>query len=137
MANYMGVLVTNDFKVADEEKFKALLERLSSECGIEHYETDRPSGHYHCLASYGDISLEMEDGEIEYDMSVLFEELQACIPEDECIVFLEAGHEKLRYVNGAVSIITKHAIYEENIISWAVKKCRELYGDDYDPHIDM
>ena len=58
--------------------------------------------------------------------------LQECLAEDDSIIVLEVGHEKLRYLIGAATIITRSSIETIDLTSLAISKAAEMLGNpDY------
>ena len=58
--------------------------------------------------------------------------LQECLAEDDSIIVLEVGHEKLRYFVGAATIITRSSIETIDLTSLAISKAAEMLGNpDY------
>lgn len=83
------------------------------------------SDHTYGFGAYSDV-----------DMGDIFE-LQDIIPDDDCIIVMESGHENLRYVDGIGYVITKERIESLSIMSWVQKKAKELMQDpNYTTQID-
>lgn len=59
-----------------------------------------------------------------------FDGLRACAAEDDAILIFEAGHDKLRYVGGGVTIITAKGVEYINLEESARKIVRELLGNE-------
>lgn len=114
MANYNCTIRTNYFHVKDEEAFRALMSRVyGSENPVEVFEdTDKHGCPVFGFGSYGGIAGvknamcdENEDlDESAYDEFI--DELKKLIADDDAIIILEAGHEKMRYITGQAHIIT-------------------------------
>ena len=122
MSNYYGVVRTNYFHVKDEEQFRALMAKaIGDEDGIELWddEKDRNGSQVFGFGVYGGIS-----GVLNHDG------LKECVAEDDAILIFEAGHEKLRYVGGGVTIITSKNIEYLNLQDVGCRKARELLGND-------
>lgn len=62
-------------------------------------------------------------------------EIQKILPNDECFVFQEVGHEKLRYLVGIVVVVTKNNIESMSLNHFAKSKVKELLGEDKDIHM--
>ena len=123
MADYEATTRSNYFHVTDEEKFHQIFEQIQEKnFGFELF---TGSDHTYGFGSYSDV-----------DMDDIFE-LQDIIPDDDCIIVMESGHEKLRYVDGTGYVITKERIESLSIMSWVQQKAKELMQDpDYTTHID-
>jgi hypothetical protein len=55
--------------------------------------------------------------------------LQECVADDDAVIILEAGNEKLRYVIGSATIITSVTYEYLDITSLAIDKAAELLGN--------
>ena len=123
MANYEATVRSNYFHVTDEEKFHQIFEQIQK----KNFEIELFTGsdHTYGFGSYSDI-----------DMDDIFE-LQDIIPDDDCIIVMGSGHEKLKYVDGIGYVITKERIESLSIMSWVQQKAKELMQDpDYTTQID-
>lgn len=123
MANYEATVRSNYFHVTDEEKFHQIFEQIQK----KNFEIELFTGsdHTYGFGSYSDV-----------DMDDIFE-LQDIIPDDDCIIVMESGHEKLKYVDGIGYVITKERIESLSIMSWVQQKAKELMQDpDYTTQID-
>lgn len=134
MANYMGTTRTNYFRVTDENRYQELFSRLRGEDDIRDFTKEKDGILYHGFGTYGCIEYEDEDGELYLDD--FFNELQKILPDDEAFMFFESGHEKLRYVTGVSVIVTKKEIVSESMVNWAIKKAKELLGNDFETQTD-
>ena len=135
MANYYGTVRTNYFHVKDEEQFRALMAKTAGdEDGINLWddERDRDGKQVFGFGVYGGISgILNNDGEYDDDSYDRFMDgLKECVAEDDAILIFEAGHEKLRYVGGGVTIITSKNIEYLNLQDVGCRKARELLGND-------
>lgn len=123
MANYEATVRSNYFHVTDEEKFHQIFEQIQK----KNFEIELFTGsdHTYGFGSYSDV-----------DMDDIFE-LQDIIPDDDCIIVMESGHEKLKYVDGIGYVISKERIESLSIMSWVQQKAKELMQDpDYTTQID-
>lgn len=123
MADYEATTRSNYFHVTDEKKFHQIFEQIKKKnFGIELF---TGSDHTYVFGCYSDV-----------DMDDIFE-LQDIIPDDDCIIVMESGHENLRYVDGIGYVITKERIESLSIMSWVQQKAKELMQDpDYTTQID-
>lgn len=63
------------------------------------------------------------------DMSTFYEELQKILPEGEAFILQEVGNEKLRYLVGAVAIVTKDEIKCLSIDEIAREEAKKMLND--------
>lgn len=123
MANYISTMRTNYFHVTDENRFKTIFEQIKDKnseiilfTGVDNT---------YCIGCYSEINID--------DLI----ELQEIIPDNDCIVVMESGHEKLNYVDGVGYVITKNKIESLSIMSWVQQKAKELMQNpDYTTQID-
>lgn len=123
MANYEATVRSNYFHVTDEEKFQEIFEQIQK----KNFGIDLLTGpdHTYGFGSYSDVNMD----------DIL--ELQDMIPDDDCIIVMESGHEKLRYVDGIGYVITKDRMESISIMSWVQERAKELMQDpDYTTQID-
>lgn len=135
MSNYYGVVRTNYFHVKDEEQFRALMAKTAGdEDGIELWDDvkDADGKQMVGFGVYGGISgIQNDDDEYDdesYDRFI--DGLMECVAEDDAILIFEAGHEKLRYVGGSVTIITTKGVEYINLEDNARKIVHELLGNE-------
>ena len=136
MANYMAVTRTNYFRVTDEDRYKELFEKLTSEDDIEDFTKRTEDGVIlHGFGCYGDVEYYDDDAD-EYDFDEWLSKLQEIIPDDEAFILESSGYEKLRYVTGWVVVVTRKEIASMSCDSWAKKKAKELLGEDFETQTD-
>ena len=125
MASYVGAIRTNYFRVTEEEKFRNLIDEfLSGSCEV----FTRTDVNSNKLVGFG------RDENINWpeDATGFVSGLQECLAEDDSIIVLEVGHEKLRYFVGAATIITRSSIETIDLTSLAISKAAEMLGNpDY------
>ena len=125
MASYLCAIRTNYFRVTEEEKFRNLIDEfLSGSCEV----FTRTDVNSNKLVGFG------SDENINWpeDETGFFSGLQECLAEDDSIIVLEVGHEKLRYFVGAATIITRSSIETIDLTSLAISKAAEMLGNpDY------
>ena len=137
MANYYCTIRTNYFHVKDEEKFRELMSRAyGCEDDIELFERiDDDGNRLFGFGTYGSIAgvrnaQEDEDedcDESSYDEFI--DELQRCVADDDAVIIMESGNEKLRYVVGSAFVITSKDTYYMDIDSVASQKAAEMLGN--------
>lgn len=107
MANYYGVTRTNYFHVKDPEAFKKLMDTVvTSEDRISVWnEKDKNGKTIYGFGCYGSI-LGIEDKDEDCDYDGFIDALSSLVAEDDAIIILESGNEKLRYLVGSAMIVT-------------------------------
>ncbi len=114
MANYNCTIRTNYFHVKDADAFRALMSRAyGTEDDIQLWEkTDKQGNLMFGFGLHSAIAgvRNAKDDECEDADESAYDEfisgLQACIADDDAIIIMEAGHEKLCYVVGSATVIT-------------------------------
>lgn len=136
MANYCCSVRTNYFHVKDVEKFKEFVKRIDF-CGVvcELWEdTDEEGnpvfgfGGESAIAGLIQHDDECDSDSAEYDEFV--DELQKLISENDAVIILETGAEKLRYVVGQATIITPTQYQVINLTDTAIDVAKELLKDE-------
>lgn len=141
MANYESTVRTNYFHVKDTEKFRAVMRRVyGCEDTVELWEEkDKDGGPVFGFGVYGGISgiLPASDDKNEnsdccdpddsyYDFLRV---LQECVADDDAIIILESGNEKMRYVVGNATVITGKEIRCLSITDLAVEEASKMLGN--------
>lgn len=126
MANYTCMVRTNYFHVKSEEKFRALMGRV---CGCEEdidlwEEKDDEGKPIFGFGVYGGI-YGIEDAETD-EYNEFIDGLKECVADNDAIIILEGGGEKMRYVIGSATIITSKECRYLDITSIAIKQAAEL-----------
>jgi hypothetical protein len=137
MANYCCTIRTNYFHVKDEDKFRDLMGRVyGCEDSVELWEEKDSDGKtVFGFGVYGGISglrnaQEDEDDDIdESSYDEFIDGLQECVADNDAIIIMEAGNEKMRYVVGSASIITSKEFQYMDIADLATRKAAELLGN--------
>lgn len=137
MANYYGTTRTNYFQVTDEQAYAELFAGLhGTDDSVEDFsETLKDGTIVHGFGTYGSILWFRdhdadENNDDEFDSEFL-PRLQSLLPAGEAFIIMEAGHEKLRYVTGYATVVTADSIEFLSIADLAVRKAREMLGDDH------
>ena len=133
MANYDAVTRTNYFRVTDEEEYARILSRFCSEDEIYDFSEKKEDGTFlHGFGTYGSLYYYPgEEEDEDPDIGQFFLDIQKILPDDEVFVLMEAGHEKLRYVVGAVDIVTSKEHRWLNLKEFAVVSAKEMLGDKF------
>jgi hypothetical protein len=130
MANYYCVMRTNYFRVKDEEKFLELMENVcSGEDELQIWsETDAEGAKRFGFGAYDSIrGINLQgDQDEDPDYDAFITALQDCVADDDAIIIMEAGHEKLCYVGGSAEVITSQGHDYINITDSAVKMAKEM-----------
>lgn len=125
---------TNYFGVTDRDALKDLLERTVAEDTINIFDdsTDPDKVAFGCYGSiYG---LPTEEGE--EDLDAFLAELQRLLVPGDAVILQEAGHEGLRYIVGAATIITKDKIVYVSMDEVALATACDLLGTDWSTRMD-
>ena len=133
MANYISNTRTNYFHVTNIEKFKDLIAHCTGEGEVFIFEEKDSEGEFQfAFGVYGafcgyDTGNEADEPDDQFNEFAV--KLQALLrPDDACIIY-NAGSEKLRYVGGVATIITRDKIDSVSLVKAATQKTRELLDD--------
>ena len=137
MANYCCTIRTNYFHVKDEEKFRKLMERAyGCEDSIDLWEEKDEEGKivfgFGCYGGIAGIRNALEDENEDVDETgydEFIDGLQECVAEDDAIIVMESGNEKLRYLVGSAAVITNHGYEYLEISDIASRKASEMLGN--------
>lgn len=143
MAEYVATFRTNYFRVKDHEAFERFMKSAgfsedSPNCPIWQ-EKDAQGRTCHAFGGTSSIdatlNLYFHDGN-ESDRFITFcEALQAHVADDDCIIIVEAGHEKLREVNADATIITKDRIQPIAFAAYVSHCAKAVMGQGYNPKL--
>lgn len=130
MANYQCTVRTNYFHVEDPDEFRALMSRARGNEGsidlLESFDSD--GYHMFAFGAEGGIAgIEASGGEVSYE--AFLNELQQCVRENDAIIIFEVGHEKLRYIVGAATVITRHDYNGLDLTNESIKLAKELLSN--------
>lgn len=133
MANYCCTVRTNYFHVKDEDKFRDLMSRVyGCEDEIQLWERkDRNGKTTFGFGVYGGIAgLRSADDEDEDDNAYdeFLDGLRECVADNDAIIIMEVGNEKMRYVVGAAEIITSKKCEYIELSELAAQKAEEMIG---------
>ena len=137
MANYVGTVRTNYFRVTDEKKYAELFSRLCSEDNIYDFSRREEDGTImHGFGCNNWISMMSDEDEM-CSLNPFFFAMQDILPEDDAFAIIEIGQEKLQYVDGFATVVTKHGIRHMNALNWITQTAREMLQDpDYESQLD-
>ena len=148
MANYIGTARTNYFHVTDENKYNYLFKGLvgTDDEIISFDETDKEGKTLHGFGTYGSVCWSPSKAEGNPDwldeddtdgLDSFLNELKTILPEDEAFVLMDTGHEKLRYLVGYATVVTKKDIQHIDLTDMAGKLARAmLQKPDYRMQIE-
>lgn len=132
MANYNCVQRTNYFHVKDPEAFRNMMDSVVAE-DLKLWEENGPKGKpVFAFGCYGEISGILhkdQDGEMNIDDNSYDDficRLQGSVAEDDSIILIEAGHEKLRYLVDSALIITSKSTRYINLMESAFELARKM-----------
>lgn len=132
MANYNSTIRTNYFHVKDEVEFRKFMSRVHGcEDDVQLWEeTDDDGNIVFGFGVYGGISGvydEQEDDDYGDTSYIDFiDGLQKHVANNDAIIILESGNEKMRYVIGSATIITSKVHKYLDITSIAVEEAAIL-----------
>lgn len=133
MANYNCCVRTNYFHVKDPDAFRSFMCRVyGTEDDVELWEVKDHDGNLvFGFGTNGGISglcdVDEEDNDDSYDLFI--DGLQEHLCDDDAAIILEVGHEKLRYIVGSATVVTKKHCEYLDIRSLATAKAAELLGN--------
>lgn len=136
MANFDQCARTNYFHVKDREKYLDLVENhIIGENEILDFSRITENGWIYGFGCYGSIdgyvdSKSDEDAEADFDKMI--KEIQKLLPDDECFVLVNSGHEKLRCVSGGAVFATNKEVRCHSLFSWIEQQAKELGISNYD-----
>lgn len=140
MANYNCMIRTNYFRVKDEDAFRQLMSKVQGYEDAVHLFEEKTKDGQHTLFGFGaycNIIGVIDDADIDedgdYDDDEAYQKfvsgLQECVAEDDAIIIMESGHEKLRYVVGDAHIITSKDECYMNVKDLAVQMAKALLNN--------
>jgi hypothetical protein len=129
MANYYSTTRTNYFSVTDEAKFRDIINSCSAEDEIHIFDQTAPDGKkLYGFGCYGSIIgiVHDSDDDIETAGDSFHTELQSVLADGDAIIITEVGHEKLRYLVGCCTVVTKNEIQGVDVLGKAVELARSM-----------
>jgi hypothetical protein len=138
MANYGCALRTNYFHVKDPAAFKKFMKRvIACEDTVELWEeTDgdgKPVFGFGCYGSIAGVRPSENASEEDYDYEEDYDEfingLSEHIADDDAVIILESGNEKLRYLVGSATIITSTQSQYLDISTLAAEAAAQMLGN--------
>lgn len=135
MANYISTMRTNYFRVKDEAVFRDFMNHIQGcEDTVEVFERASEDGtRYFGFGCYGGIFgyVDDDDDDLDYDIAYekFFKMLHDIVAEDDAIILMEVGNEKLRYVTGYATIITTNDSRTIDLTNDAIELAGKMLGD--------
>lgn len=136
MANYECATRTNYFRVKDPEAFRKFMSRVYGGCELEVWEEKDTAGNiqfgfgcYDGISGYEPESPETADDNCDYGYDEFLEALQQHIAEDDAVIILECGHEKLRYIIASAIIVTSKDIESLDVCDIAASRAAVLLNN--------
>jgi hypothetical protein len=128
MANYNALTRTNYFSVTDEAKFNEIIASCRTDVGgLQVLEPSFGSRRFG-FGCYGIIYgiPPNQDVEEEGDLYAFYDALQSVLVDSDAIIITEIGYEKLRYLVGYCTVITKRKIKLVDLHDTAVELARDM-----------
>lgn len=138
MANYCCTIRSNYFHVNDEAAFEEFMGRVyGSEDNVELWKEKAKDGStmygFGCYGGIGGVRNAKADEDDDSDESAYDEfisGLQQFVCADDAIIILESGNEKMRYVIGSATVVTRDKYKYLDITSIAKKTAAALLGKE-------
>lgn len=139
MSNYCGKTRTNYFSVTDENALRDIVSRAcGSEDTVELYMEQAINGEkkfmFLCESDILGFPETDENGEVYEDCDYSFDDftaaLQKILPENEAIIITEVGSEKMRYLLGSVTVITRNEIRYEDLRNIGISIAKSLLNNE-------
>ena len=132
MANYEGVARTNYFFVKDPGAFERWLAFYPDVVLFARHTKEDPYGFYAETGSLPGRKIDPDTKE-EIDFFDFLQELSEHLLEGQVFVFVEAGHETLRYVSGHALAVNHKGEELAVHLSDIYRKIKEEWGIDASP----
>ena len=135
MANYCCAVRTNYFHVKDPKAFKKFMEKVvTCEDRISVWEKKDKAGNavfgFGCYGSILGIPVRCSEnddcGYDDFDFDEFVNGLSKLVADDDAIIILESGNEKLRYVTGCALVVTSTDSEYMEIDVLAAQRAAEL-----------
>lgn len=135
MANYYGSTRTNYFRVTNAEALAELLDNCNTDDGegVSLWtQTDSNGTKFYGFGCYGDIygiAVNNDEDDPEYGYDEFVKKLQELLPEGEAAIITHVGQEKLRYLNGSVTVVTKDKVEYRYLSKLGIDIAREMLNN--------
>ena len=137
MSEYISITRTNYFHVKDPDSFCEFMDRVygSSDSVSLWRRSDKEGKTVFAFGTCGAISglknagIDDDDTVDESAYDEFIRGLQEHVAEDDAVILLETGHEKLSYVTSTATILTSNDYAHIDLAYMAVKKAAEMLGN--------
>ena len=140
MANYNCAIRTNYFRVNNNEEFEKFINHVVGEDMYVFDSQDKDGNKLYGFGCYGNIYGYREDSDDydeECDYDKFIDGLQKHLVDNDAVIIFEAGNEKLRYVVGSVTVITKDGVEYEDVTNLGLKMAKKMLNDpEYKTQVD-
>lgn len=145
MANYICATRSNYFHVKDPDSFREIFPHVrGDEDRVDLWEEKDDNGNpvfgFGCYGGIlGYVEGDEDDEDIEADDAYddFIKKLQQSVTEDDAIIIMESGAEKLRYVTGYTTVITWNAIVCKDMGGVAIREAQRLLDNkDWRTQVD-
>lgn len=142
MANYCCITRTNYFHVKDPDAFCEFMKRVIAEDSVDVWEEKDSDGSpvfgFGCYGSIFGVNMQPNnDDDCECDWEEFVHGLSDHVADDDAVIIMESGNEKMRYIVGSASVVTSTDYEYMDIASLAVKKASQmLKNPDWRTQID-
>ena len=132
MANYSATIRTNYFSVKDPTALRELIDSVEAEDTVSLFMTKLPDGSMqYGFGCYGSLF------GIQDSLDAFYEALQELVCENDAILIFEVGYEKLRYVVGCCTVITRTKMQHIDIHQQALELAAKLLNrPNYNTRLD-
>jgi len=121
MADYYAFIRTNYFGVTDKTKFMNVIASCRAEDNIKIFEHPNDPCKF-AFGCYGNIyGIPDCEDDFENDIYEFYSELRDILIENDAIIITEIGYEKMRYLTGICTVITKQDIQFVNLCDKGVE----------------
>ena len=141
MANYICTTRSNYFRVNDADGFVEFMDHIHGteddvDLWAKDVQTDSGVVKYYGFGCYGGILGFLQNGDDysddEFDQAFdkFIDGLQKYVADDDAVLIMESGFEKLRYVTGYVTIVTKDRCATIDMVLQAQHLASEFLEDE-------
>ena len=141
MANYICTTRSNYFRVNDEAGFVEFMDYIRGlednvDLWVKNIQTASGPVRYYGFGCYGGIigflqnDEDYTDEEFDRAFDKFIEGLQKYVADDDAVLIMESGAEKLRYVTGYVTIVTKDRCATIDMVQQAQHLASEFLEDE-------
>lgn len=137
MADYIGRLRTNYFRVKDETLYQRLISKLISDDRIDFYDEKKQGTLYHCFTASGTLEwTDDSNGLRTLEIEPFYRGMQHVIADEDAFVLLEVGWEKFRYLYSGAVVVTQKQIKYLGMSDIINATCKELLGENFTTQLE-